>query len=302
MKEAGCRLILVDSYQITQKYLNALMEQCQVFYLDDTGAGRFMADGIINYNIYGQDLGYEAWCPPGTRLLLGAKYAPVKKPFRETFYAVRDRVSRIMITMGGSDALNIAGQLSGRLLGMLAEDVEIDIICGRFNPHLDTLREMAGQEQRIRILVDVQDMWNKMAEADLVVSAAGSTMYELSAMGVPTVCCYYVENQRRIAEGFAEKVQMVNAGDFSADSAAVLDRLCEEVCRLAENVEARRALSRRMKQVADGRGAERIAQELQQVILQAASELIGKLREKIGEDVNVKTMTVSGNTTMLHLF
>ena len=225
LKEDGCRLILIDSYQMTQKYIDELMKQCRVYYLDDTGDCRLTADGIINYNIYGQDLGYEAWCPFETRLLLGAEYAPVKKPFTETAYQVRDSVSRIMITMGGSDALNIAGQLTERLLGIMAEDVEIDLICGRFNPHLDTLKEMARQEQRIHVLVDVKDMWNKMAAADMVVSAAGSTMYELSAMGVPTVCCYYVENQRRIAEGFAEKVQMVNAGDFSADGEAVKKNL-----------------------------------------------------------------------------
>ena len=268
LKESGCRLLLVDSYQMTQKYLDQLMEQCPVFYMDDMGTAGLTADGIINHNIYGQELGYEAWCPAGTMLLLGAGYAPVKKAFTETAYHVRDRVSRIMITMGGSDTLNIAGQLGERLLRMLPEETELDIICGRFNPHLDTLKEMAGLENRLHILVDVQDMWNKMAAVDIAVSAAGSTMYELSAMGVPTVCCYYVENQRRIAEGFGEKVQMVNAGDFSAEEEAVLDRLCQEVCRLAKDTDARKALSGRMKQVADGRGAERIARELQQKILQ----------------------------------
>ncbi len=268
MDVAACSLLLVDSYQMTQKYLNCLMEQCKVFYLDDMGDGGLIADGIINYNIYGKDLAYETWCPACTTLLLGAEYAPVKAQFTETYYNVKDAVSRILITMGGSDALNIAGQLGERLLQMLPERIGLDIICGRFNPHLEELRRMAAQEKRIQILVDVQDMWNKMAAADVAVSAAGSTMYELSAMGVPSVCCYYVENQRRIAEGFADKVEMVNAGDFSKDGEAVLDKLTSEICRLVGSEEERKALSLRMRQVSDGYGARRVAEELKKILLQ----------------------------------
>ncbi len=267
LQDDGCGLVLVDSYQITQKYINELMKCCPVYYMDDTGESRLQANGIIDYNIYGPDLGYEKWCRPETDLLLGVEYAPVKKVFIETPYRVRDKVSKIMITMGGSDALNIAGRLSERLLKCLAEDVGIDVICGRFNPHLDVLKKMEEQNSRIHIMVDVPDMWNKMAAADLVVSAAGSTMYELSAMGVPTVCCYYVENQRRIAEAFASEVGMLSAGDFVADSESVLEILCMEINRLVSDTGARKELSERMMQVIDGRGPERLAKKLHQSIL-----------------------------------
>lgn len=266
LKADGCSLLLVDSYQITQKYLDKLMGYCPVYYLDDTGTGRLNASGVINYNIYGQKLGYETWCSPDTELLLGAAYAPVKKPFIETAYELRPCVKKIMVTMGGSDALNIAGRLCESLLMHLEGNVEIVIICGRFNPHLEKLREMEAKESRVHILVDVPDMWNKMAESDLVISAAGSTMYELSAMGVPTVCCYYVENQRRIADGFAAQLGLCNAGDFSIDSDGVLKRIVAEVEHLTGDAALRSTLSMRMKQVVDGRGAERIACKLGQCV------------------------------------
>ncbi len=266
LKKENISLMLIDSYQVTQKYLDTLRKTCPVFYLDDMGRKHLKADGIINYNIYGQDLCYEAWCPADTKLLLGAGYAPVKEEFTEVSYEVRDRVSRILITMGGSDGLNIAGSLGQRLLEHLPREIGLDIICGRFNPHLDKLLKMAEQDSRIHVYVDVQDMWNRMAAVDVAISAAGSTMYELCAVGVPTVCCYYVDNQRAIAEGFAEKVQMVNGGDYSVEEQAVLLRITEEVCRLTDSLEARRDLSGRMKKVTDGHGAERIARELKRIV------------------------------------
>lgn len=255
-------LWLVDSYQITRKYLQELQKMCPVFYLDDTGAQVYEADGVINYNIYGDELEYTSKCPEAMKLLLGANYAPVKEEFVKTPYTVREDVQNVLITMGGSDKLNITGVLSQSLLQKLPERIELTLICGRFNPHLQELLQLQERNKRVHVLVDVADMWKHMSQADVAVSAAGSTMYELSAMGVPTVCCYYVENQRRIAEGFASKVGMCNAGDFSAEPETVLKRMTEAVCELVADRAAREALSGRMKQVADGQGAVRIAREL----------------------------------------
>lgn len=256
-------LWLVDSYQITQNYLWQLQKICPVFYLDDTGEQIFEADGLINYNIYGDELGYEVTCPKGMKLLLGAGYAPVKEEFVRMSYTVRKDVQNVLITMGGSDKLNITGVLSQSLLEKLPERIELTLICGRFNPHLQELLQLQECNKRVHVLVDVADMWNRLSQADVAVSAAGSTMYELSAMGVPTVCCYYVENQRRIAEGFAAKVGICNAGDFSVEPEAVLERLTEAVCELAADRTARETLSEGMKQVADGQGAVRIAGKLE---------------------------------------
>lgn len=267
LEEENCRFVLTDSYYITQKYLDELRKYCPVFYMDDMGVSRLQADGIINYNIYAEDLEYETRCDSPMKLLLGPYYAPVKEPFSKMRYQVRERAEKVLVTMGGSDSLNIAGKLGESLLQRVPRHVELDIICGRFNPHLSTLKEMAEKDTRVHLYVDVPDMWNRMAQADIAVSAAGSTMYELSTMGVPSICCYYVENQRRIAEGFAEKVQMVNAGDFSADEKAVLSKITEAVCALAEDVNVRKALSERMQRVTDGCGADHIAEVLKEMIL-----------------------------------
>ena len=253
---------LVDSYQITQEYLSVLRETAPVFYMDDTGENVYEADGLINYNIYGPNLDYESKCPAGIQLLLGADFAPVKKEFLSTEYCVRREVRNVLITMGGSDKLNIAGALCRCLLDSLPEEIRITVICGRFNSHLQELNQLQCKESRVRILVDVPDMWNRMKEADIAVSAAGSTMYELSAMGVPTVCCYYVENQRRIAEGFAFMIGMTNAGDYSQNPDGALEQMKKAICKLADSMEERECLSARMKQIVDGQGSERIAKEL----------------------------------------
>ena len=87
-------------------------------------------------------------------------------------------------------------------------------------------------------------------------------MYELCTMGVPTICCYYVENQRRIAECFGEETSMLNAGDYSENPENVLASIVREVQRLIADTTVRQELSLEMIAVSDGYGARRIAEKV----------------------------------------
>ncbi len=262
IKDKQIRLLLVDSYNATEAYISALRSQVKVCYVDDLGRMSLPVSALVNYNIYGDNMGYEQFYPSDVTLLLGSKYAPVKPQFSETSYEVRKTVKNIMITMGGSDSFNITGKLAQELMAVLDKDVTFTLVCGRFNPHLQTLYALGKKDPRVNVLTDVTNMWDVMAESDLCISAAGSTMYELCVMGVPTVCCYYVENQRRIAEGFAEQIGLCNAGDFSKEADSVLLRICKEIQTLHKDYETRKDLSEKMKQLCDGSGAKRIAEAL----------------------------------------
>ena len=262
LAEHHVNLLLIDSYQATEYYLEQINAVIPVFYMDDLGRMALPVSGIINYNIYVQDMGYERYYPEDVALLLGSKYAPVKPEFRSTPYQVRTEVRNILVTMGGSDFLNIAGQLGALLLELLPEHVHITLICGRFSPLLEAVQALSAENARLQVLTDVSDMWNQMAKCDIAIAAAGSTMYELCTMGVPTVCCYYVENQHRAAEGFAVQTSMINAGDFSKNPEMVLGLIAEKTRELLADFTLRRQLSTEMRAVSDGKGSLRIAQKL----------------------------------------
>ena len=265
LSKRNIQLLLVDSYQATEEYLARLNAVIPVFYLDDLGRMGLPVSGLINYNIYGKKMGYESYYPINTKLLLGSSYAPVKAAFRNTPYRVRDEVSNILITMGGSDFLNIAGQLGKALVHVLPQDITLTLVCGRFSPHLEAVRTLAKEvPERIQVLTDVSNMWDVMQRCDLAIAAAGSTMYELCTMGIPTICCYYVENQRRMAECFGQETSMLNAGDFSANPEQVLSKITAHVLTLTNDLSMRMKLAAEMQKVSDGVGAWRIAEILQE--------------------------------------
>lgn len=267
IKEYQIPVLLVDSYQATEKYLSLLNAVIPVFYMDDLGRMDLDISGLINYNIYGEFMGYQENYTEKTKLVLGSRFAPVKAAFKNTPYTIREKVSNILITMGGSDVLNIAGRLGVLLLDHLPKDVKLTLVCGRFSPRLESVRKLAETatgKGRVEVLTDVSDMWNVMQKCDLAIAAAGSTMYELCTMGVPTICCYYVENQRRMAEYFEEKTSMRNAGDFSKNPELVLLEILKHTMLLVQEEQMRKNLASEMKSVSDGMGAYRISEILKE--------------------------------------
>ncbi len=92
-----------------------------------------------------------------------------------------------------------------------------------------------------------------LADADLVITAAGVTLLEALALGRPTIAVVLAENQRRAAQG-AEA-----AGACGAATAADAPMLAAE---LATALPRRQELSAAARCLVDGRGAERVAETL----------------------------------------
>ncbi len=261
LQEKNICLLVVDSYQVTDKYLKSLGKILPVVILDDMGKNVFPVDGLINYNIYGAALPYSQLYSKDTMLLLGCEYAPVRNAFRQQNFIVQTQVKHLLITMGGSDSYNISGLLAEKLL-QETRDIQINVVCGAFNSHFEMLQELAKNNPRLSIHQNVTDMASLMCSCDLAVSAAGSTMYELCAIGLPTITCYYVENQRQIAESFGSLTKVPNAGDFTKNAQKMLEEIVAFVSEYSKSLYLRQELSLSMQQVVDGMGAERIAKEL----------------------------------------
>ncbi len=264
--------ILVDSYFVTERYMRELGAWAETAYLDDLGEPVYPVDTLINYNIYGAELPYEAWyqkagIPLPKRMLLGCSYAPLRREFTgQAVRAPRDLVRDVLITTGGGDAANAAEALCGGILqearqGMHA-GIRYHVVCGPFSEQKERLRALAQAYPMFCIHENVTNMSELMHSCDIAVSAAGSTMYELCSMRIPAVCFYFAENQRRMAACFARTTEIQNAGNIMEARERVLDRLLTRLRELEQDGALRERIRRQMGMLTDGRGADRIANAL----------------------------------------
>ena len=260
----GPGFFLADSYFVTPAYFRRIREWVPTGYMDDRCVGNFPLDMLINYNIFAESSLYEG--QEGTRLLLGPEYAPLREEFAGTAYQVRECALRVLVTTGGSDRYNLAGRL---LEKALAEPetarLEYSVVSGAYNVHLDCLRKMEAGHPNVRIHSNVSRMEELMQKSDIAVTAGGSTMYELSAVGVPMICFSFVDNQEHIVEGFVKKGLVCFGGNYLVQGEEMLDRVVENIAKLASGEELRRDYSMRLRRIADGQGARRIAREIREM-------------------------------------
>lgn len=283
--------ILVDSYYVTEKYLAALKKRITTIYMDDIYAFSYPVDMLINYNIYGEEMGYEKDAAfADTKLLLGTKYVPLREEFSagagygqsrkelsaetENVTPAEDRLHQtaeqgrtadggILITTGGSDSFNLAGQLLMEAMKYDAlKEKKYHVVSGSLNPHIGELQALAQKHENIHIHCNVTNMAELMAESKVALSAGGSTLYELCAMGVPVIAFSFAENQERLVQTFVKRGIAQYGGNYRTDGNKMIQNTIAGLETLLEDKNLRSEYRKKARTLVDGKGAERIAEAL----------------------------------------
>lgn len=186
LRTAGCKLLLIDDYNHLPEY------ECDI---------------LLNQNIGAEELEYRI--NSGAKQLLGTKYVLLRREFRAL--EKKDPVfpslgKNVLVTLGGADPDNMTLKVIEALQQLDYLDLHVKIIVGSANPNLDSLQRAVDLSALdFQLLTNVEDMPSLMTWADLAVSAAGSTCWELCCAGVPFVTLVLAENQQGIAEGLRRR-------------------------------------------------------------------------------------------------
>lgn len=252
--------ILVDSYYVTDQYLRSLQRFGRVFLLDDMQQKKYPVDGVINYNAFATEQEYrKLYQNEQLQLCIGSNYVPVRPQFIGGAYQVRSEVKNVLITTGGGDVDNIAGEI---LQQIYKEEITYHLVIGRYNPHLQELTKMSEERGGIVIHQDVKDMAALMRRCDLAITAGGTTIYELAVIGVPLICFSYAENQERLTEYIGQQGIAGFAGAYHKNRADTLVRIEKLVKAYSNSGEKRNACYEKERKMIDGKGAVRLAQAL----------------------------------------
>lgn len=246
--------LVVDSYQVTEKYLQALQEVTSVIYIDDRNAFCYPADMVIAYGNWIEKEAYQKrYAGTETKLLLGTAYVPLRREFRLVDRGNTSIRTELMITTGGTDTYRVAEQL----LGQIKKDMpwlRVAVISGRIPPE-------EGNEY-IQIYKDVQNMAEIMSESRLAVSAAGTTLFELCACQVPTVCFSFADNQEPFAQKMGKLGAMRYVGDARKNQNLISD-IMDMLRYLMQHPEEQERMIRQMEQLVDGCGVDRIIEHIE---------------------------------------
>lgn len=260
------RTMLFDSYRMTKQYFEELRERLadtvRFAYIDDLFEDVYPVDIIINYNAYYEQFPYDEAYSDKTCTCLGAKYVPLREEFAKEDLADGCENS-VLLSCGGGDALQ---SLHGILERAVREErfakTKFQVVVGRYHQKKELLDKLAGEYDNIILHHNVSNMSELMETCQVAVSAAGTMLYELCAMERSTVFFITADNQRYDSDFFAEDERMVFAGDIRENREQCICRILDGVHALLSDNDKRMVMKEKLRQVTDGKGAERIAKVL----------------------------------------
>lgn len=253
LKDIQADLLITDSYFVDEKYFKKTKKIFnKTAYIDDINQHYFDVDFLINQNCDAEDLNYKT--NYYTKLLLGTDYLMLREEFKSLNKKhIKHGVSDIMITVGGADPYNLTERILNYVGGL---NYKFHVIIG---PSFgDIFFEGDFKRDNIKFYYNA-DMCEIMKKCDMAISACGSTLYELSACGVPTLGIIIADNQQGIANKLNNIGIIKNLGWYDKINKELLVNSIDD---LADNYELRKFVSEKASKLVDGKGVERIVKVL----------------------------------------
>jgi len=210
--------------------------------------------------------------------LLGCKYVMLRREFLQTPRKLEasQTISELLLSLGGGDAKNLTEQFLPVLWPCVPADCKIHVLIGPANPHKTArttvlhrrtggakfAREIVANVKRTIFHVAPPNVPAIMANCDLAITAAGSSVYELGYLGVPMLLAVAASNQRPIAAALDQLGAAVRIDEFHGNLAADLPSALE---MMISDPERRATCAAKFRELVDGHGAARVVEVLREV-------------------------------------
>jgi spore coat polysaccharide biosynthesis predicted glycosyltransferase SpsG len=260
----GADAVVLDSYELDPTCGVALRDAgLPVAAIVDGELRGQVADLYIDQNLDAELL--PVVLPAGARRLAGLRYALLRDSVRQRrpsapASAVPGEPARVLCFFGGTDAYGAAPLLT-RLLVATGAPFEAVVVAGRPPLRAELAAMALGNGQRLALTDPTDELPRLVADAGLVISASGTSTWELLCLGAAAALVWVVDNQRLgfervVARGLAAGLGRLDA--LGTDPAVAAEAL-SALRGLLTTPEERARLAARAWSAVDGRGRERVA-------------------------------------------
>lgn len=210
LKNQQVDLLVIDHYAIDESWERIFRGiSKRIIVIDDLANRKHDCDILIDQNYY-EDFHsrYQTLVPHQCKLFLGPNYAILREEFHEQWkkQKIRDgSMSTILIFFGGIDQTNETKRAIDSFLRLGRDDIRVDVVVGRSNPHLKELEMICRRYENLHVHCQVSNIAEMMCQADLSIGAGGSTTWERCYLSLPSIVWSIAENQVEICKELGSK-------------------------------------------------------------------------------------------------
>jgi len=193
-------VLVIDCYKFEREFFEILENRATNFaVIDDNVETKALSPSVvINQNPHATPEMY-AHLSGSPKLLLGLQYALLRREVREVAkLSVVPVAKKVFVAMGGSDFLKLTSPIVDELKDL---DIEICVAIGPTNSQRQQIEETVMSIPRSRVIFQA-DYILELASSSLAILAAGSSLWEAAALGVPSIGLIVADNQINAAQAF----------------------------------------------------------------------------------------------------
>lgn len=251
--------VVVDHYAFDARWHEAVRAAtcARIAVVDDLGDRALAADLLVDHNWHPDHiLKYSRRLTRPTQLLAGPTFALLDPTYATApRYLPQVHVASIGVFMGGSDAADAASRVLDAIEATVFNG-RIELVSTSANPNLSRL-EARLSNPNLTLTLDQPDLAAFFARHDLHVGAGGGATWERFCIGAPSILLSFARNHDHVLEplrdlGLAAVLPM---GWSQPDLVLAIESLLMDHGR-------RERFSSRGQSFVDGRGCERVADQL----------------------------------------
>lgn len=261
--ELAPEAVVIDSYRLPPRAYDAARASYRTLAFVDGDLGGRVADVYLDQNIGAED--DERPLPEGAVRLAGLRYALMRDEVLRHRPDVPEvpaptGAPRVFAFFGGTDAYGAAPVLTAALVAT-GRPFRLSVVAATDASRAALAAIQPAEGQQIDVIPPTDRLAEQVRAADLVVSAAGTSSWELLCLGAAVAFVCVADNQvesygRVVAGGLTFPLGLLNVVRQEPEAATAA------LATALEDADARNRLRRKGWELVDGRGRSRVLESL----------------------------------------
>lgn len=253
--------LVVDSYWIMADDVSRADALVPCLAIVDGDDRNITASIYLDQNLGSENLPWRS--QTRDRMLAGSSYSLIRNEIlrqREPSpEVVRHNPPHVVAFMGGSDPRGI---ITDVVSAIIQSELKIELTAVCASGTRAAVSNLAAPHSWITAIETTSDLPGLLGDADAVVSACGTSAWELCTLGIPSLFVAVVENQRQAREN-AVRAGVALGIDAVDESILAHGEVGRAVQRLIEDSQLRQSLTARCRETFDGAGKERVVRAME---------------------------------------
>ena len=256
--------VVVDSYQIPADSISAVNSSIPILAIIDGDSRGIHATEYLDTNLFAEKLTWPK--SVSSRLLAGSSYSLIRnqvmRQLRSEPWSISSRPPKLLVFLGGSDPYDYS-PLVAKAISELTIDFKATFIAPE-RLH-ETVKLALGEKlNNVQLIGPTPSLADFYSDADVVISAAGTSSWDVCTLGIPSLLLAVVDNQQFSLSQIAEN-ELTLTNNLTDGKPGKVHELAEQIAALIQDQALREKLSKTSLKYFDGLGRDRVIDRLEKL-------------------------------------